>query len=187
MRIISGDLKGRKLLSVRGMATRPTSDRVREALFNILGARTHNAKVLDLFAGTGALGIEALSRGGHNAVFVDHSTQALAVLRNNIHRCNLTANSRVIQWDIVKNLNCLNGFEPACNLVFLDPPYHRQWIAPTLDHLRASQCLCRQAVVVAEHEPGCTIKPTSSDWVLTDCRRYGQTALSIFSFQPSTR
>ncbi len=79
MRIIAGKLKGRKLTAVQGLHTRPTADRVREALFNILGRKTMDANVLDLYAGTGALGIEALSRGARSAVFVDHAQQALTL------------------------------------------------------------------------------------------------------------
>lgn len=184
MRIISGDLKGRKLQSVPGLATRPTSDRVREALFSILGSQTKGAIVLDLFAGTGALGIEALSRGGHQAVFIDRSTRALAILRQNLNHCKLAAASRVIQWDISKNLNCLKAVKHTFNLVFMDPPYGQKLVFAALIHLSGSQCLDKHAIIVAEHEPHTAIDLTDTHLVLTDNRRYGQTALSFFSFQP---
>jgi 16S rRNA (guanine966-N2)-methyltransferase len=181
LRIISGDLKGRKLQSVRGMATRPTSDRVREALFNILGAKPHGAQVLDLFAGTGALGIEALSRGASSAVFIDHSAHALSVVRKNLEHCNISASSHVIQWDIAGNLNCLKRLDHPFDLVFLDPPYHKQLVPIALTHLLTRQCLSERSMVVAEHEPGCSMEMAAAGWVLEQERRYGQTMLSFFT------
>ena len=133
MRIISGRLKGRKLKSVRGARTRPTADRVRESLFNILGPESvRDAVVLDLFAGTGALGIEALSRGAARAVFVEKAQPAVTVLKSNLAACELTQTARVIQWDILKNLNCLKHCEKPFTLVFLDPPYDRGMVKTTL-------------------------------------------------------
>lgn len=181
MRIISGIHKGRKLQSVRGMATRPTSDRVREALFNILGPQPLDAQILDLYAGTGALGIEALSRGAHHAIFIDRSAQALAVLRKNLEQCKMAACSQVLQWDIAKNLNCLNHIERPFDLVFLDPPYHKNLVSITLTHLLAVECLNNQTVVVAEHESGLNTDVLPAGLKLVKTRRYGQTALSFFS------
>lgn len=183
MRIISGDLKGRKLLAVRGRATRPTSDRVREALFNILGPRPLGARVLDLFAGTGALGIEALSRGAGEAVFIDNSAQALTVLRKNIDQCNLAPDSSVIQWNIAKNLNCLSRFEHPFDLIFLDPPYHKQLVPITLTHLKTNHSISRETVVVSEHETSAAIDASTAGLILEDTRRYGQTSLSFFSLK----
>lgn len=181
MRIISGDLKGRKLLSARGMATRPTSDRVREALFNILGPKPIGAHVLDLYAGTGALGIEALSRGADRAIFIDRSAQALTTLRKNLGKCNLTAVSQVIQWDITKNLNCLKHAAAPFDLIFLDPPYNKKLVATTLSHLLAAQCSHTDTIVVAEHESGLDTNALPSGLKLENTRRYGKTALSFFS------
>lgn len=181
MRIISGDHRGRKLSSIRGMATRPTSDRVREALFNILGDKPANAQVLDLYAGTGALGIEALSRGAAHAIFIERSGQALTVLRKNIATCNLAASSQIVQWDITKNLDCLKPHPHAFNLVFMDPPYHKNLVRRSLSHLSTCQCLNADAVVVAEHETGATLEAPGSGLKLDDTRHYGQTSLSFFS------
>ena len=167
------------------MATRPTSDRVREALFNILGPKPVGAQVLDLYAGTGALGIEALSRGAEYAVFIDRSPQVLTVLRKNIAQCNLTAASRIIQWDITQNLNCLKAYAHTFDLVFLDPPYHKKLVAITLSHLLANRCLSTESTVVVEHEAGATIDVPGASLRMTDARRYGQTALSFYSLAPS--
>lgn len=180
MRIISGTLRGRKLSSVRGIRTRPTTDRVREALFNILGTLAPETVVLDLFAGTGALGIEALSRGAERAVFVDRDSQPLAVLRKNIHHCGLQDRARVLRWDISKNLNCLKPYAYQFNLVFLDPPYHKTLVAPALTRLLRLQVLTERAIVVAEHAADESVQPPAG-LICEDRRTYGQTSLSFFA------
>ena len=124
MRIIGGELKGRKLISVRGHHTRPTADRTREAIFNILGSRVHGAMVLDLFAGTGALGIESISRGAERVVFIDTYKRAISVLQRNIDAFSLGKKTTVIQWNILKNLDCIQSIDHAVDLVFMDPPYN---------------------------------------------------------------
>jgi 16S rRNA (guanine966-N2)-methyltransferase len=183
VRIIGGRYRGRRLQAFKGSAVRPTADRVRESLFNILGSQFTGAAVLDLFAGTGALGIEALSRGAERAVFVDKSTRALAVLRKNLDQCGLQHCSQVIQWDIARNLNCLKGHPEAFDLVFLDPPYHCALVPVALQHLADSGCLVPGAVVSAEHEAGIQPQIPSSRFVCTDNRRYGRTAISIFAYR----
>ncbi len=180
MRIIGGDLRGRKLVSLKGVTIRPTSDRVREALFNILGNITADAVVLDLFAGSGALGLEALSRGAGKAVFVDKSAASLKVVERNIKLCRLHHDCRTIQWNILRNLNCLKTYPQTFNLVFLDPPYNRNMVSQALKHLVASRCVAPCAVVVAEHDPAEAIEVPDESWTLSDQRRYGQTLLSFF-------
>ncbi len=184
MRIIGGQLRGRKLQSFKGSDVRPTADRVREALFNILGGRPAQACVLDLFSGTGALGIEALSRGAGMAVFVDRSAQALTVLRKNLDQCALSDRTRTIQWDIVKNLNCLRTYPRTFNLVFLDPPYRLDLVPVAIQHLVDSQSLAPGAMLVAEHEARTPPDPGAIALELIETRRYGRTGLSFLSYHP---
>ena len=187
MRIISGQLRGRKLQTFKGSDVRPTADRVREALFSILGHRPVKACVLDLFSGTGALGIEALSRGANMAVFVDSHVQALTVLRKNLQRCALQHCTQVIQWDIVKNLDCLKIYPNAFDLVLMDPPYSRGLVPLSIKHLLQSRSLAPGAVLVAEHEAHTPPEIDSSMLACTDSRRYGRTGLSFFSYPPVQR
>lgn len=182
MRIIGGRLRGRKLQTFKGSQVRPTADRVREALFNILGGRLLDTNILDLFAGTGALGIEALSRGAQTAVFVDSSNQSLAVLRKNLDRCALHYCAHVIQWDISRNLTCLKRYPEAFDLVFMDPPYHLGLVTKTLQHLLDSGCLASGALLVAEHEAEAEFEIESTQFTCTDNRRYGRNALSFFTY-----
>jgi 16S rRNA (guanine966-N2)-methyltransferase len=183
VRIIAGAFRGRKLSALRGMAIRPTADRVREALFNILATRPVQATVLDLFAGTGALGLEALSRGAAQAVFVDLAPAAIQAIRKNIQLCRAEASTQVIQWNILNNLNCLRGYEGRFDLIFIDPPYHRGLIPPILAHLVALELASPQALVVAEHDPSEIIDPPSPAWENIDQRRYGQTQLTFLAKQ----
>jgi 16S rRNA (guanine966-N2)-methyltransferase len=184
LRIIGGQLRGRKLQTFKGLDVRPTADRVREALFNILGSKPVNASVLDLFSGTGALGIEALSRGASMAVFVDSSVHALAVLRKNIEHCALKHCAQAIQWDIVKNLDCLKRYPKTFDLVLMDPPYNYGLLPLAIKHLLQSHSLSPEALLVAEHGAHTPPEITSSQLTCIDSRRYGRTGLSFISFRP---
>jgi 16S rRNA (guanine966-N2)-methyltransferase len=184
VRIISGQYKGRRLQSISGTAVRPTADQVREALFNILSQIVSGSCVLDLFAGTGALGIEALSRGAQYAVFVDTASRPLTVLHKNLHNFELLTQSRIIRWDISKNLNCLKPFQNQFDLVFMDPPYQKGLVPVALANLMRAQCLAPGATIVAEHERDCDISSPYVSISVADQRRYGQTGLTFFYFNP---
>src|SRR3990170_4138560 len=121
MRIIAGSLKGRRLAAVKGKI-RPTSDKVREAIFSILGPAVVEARVLDLFAGTGALGLEALSRGAETAVFVEEHPASLAVLRRNVESLGLSDRVEVLPLPVNAGLKKLAARRAAFDLTFLDPP-----------------------------------------------------------------
>jgi 16S rRNA (guanine966-N2)-methyltransferase len=185
LRVISGQLKGRKLRSVGGTKTRPTADRIREAIFSILSDRLPGANVLDLFAGTGAFGIEALSRGALAAVFVDIDNDAIAVLRQNVKNILLENRTKIIQWDITQNLECLRSFQSAFNLIFMDPPYRQQMIAPTLINLHSSQCLRAGACIIVEHTRQEQIPVIPRQYAITDQRRYGKTIISFLNYEES--
>jgi 16S rRNA (guanine966-N2)-methyltransferase len=183
LRVIGGEFKGRKLASIRGREIRPTADRVREALFNILGTRPLDARVLDLFAGTGALGIEALSRGSQTAVFVENAAPALSAIHKNIAACRLESRTKVIRWDIRHNLQVLTPYRGIFDLIFIDPPYRRDMIRPVLGHLIQSRLPSSEALIVVEHDPSEIIDPPPG-FDLVDQRRYGQTLLSFLDSSP---
>jgi 16S rRNA (guanine966-N2)-methyltransferase len=182
LRIISGQFRGRKLQSFKGKDVRPTADRIRESMFNIIADRVVNASILDLFAGTGALGIEAISRGAQMAVFVDGSAKSLSILRKNIHLCHLIHCTRTVQWDISKNLHCLKSYATTFDLIFLDPPYNKGLVALSMRHLIHSQCLADDTLLIAEHEVHLQPVVDTSHYIWIDTRRYGRTALSFYSF-----
>lgn len=182
MRVISGHYRGRRLKSLSGSTIRPTADRVKEAMFNILAHAPKCAKVLDLYAGSGALGIEAISRGAQSVVFVDDNHRALDVLRQNLTHCKIDRNADVIRWDIAQNLDCLKRYQRQFDLVFMDPPYHRNLVEITLQRLLLTGCVADNVTIVAEHESGCPIKMPENSLLLIDSRRYGSTQLSFFGF-----
>jgi 16S rRNA (guanine966-N2)-methyltransferase len=182
LRIIAGELRGRRLATVPGLKTRPTADRTRESVFNILGPTLDGLHVLDLFAGTGAFGIEALSRGAAAACLVDVGREALKVLAANVAALGLAQRAQVVRWDAARSLNCLRDREPKFGLVFMDPPYRQGLVAPALAHLNAADCLATGARLVVEHAAEDALPELGkSGCRLADQRRYGKTLVSFLT------
>jgi 16S rRNA (guanine966-N2)-methyltransferase len=175
LRVIAGSYRGRTLKAPPGESTRPTSDRVREALFSILGDRTRDARVLDLFAGSGALGLEALSRGARHATFVDDDPKAIAAVKVNVKA--LEAAAEVRRGDALRFLNAAPAGGAQYDLVFLDPPYRlAERLAPLLSEALPA-ALASGAVTVAESDRRA---PLALDLPLQDERRYGDTLIRIY-------
>lgn len=183
LRITGGDRRGKKLLSVRGLATRPTSARVRESIFNILSGRVHEAMVLDLFAGTGILGLEALSRGARYSLFVDSSPSAVAVIHKNLAACRFDTRAEVLQHDLQTAYHWLMPRVGPFSLVLMDPPYHQGIIAVALGHLHASGALAPGALVVAEHATTEVPGRCDPQFSVTDRRRYGKTSVTFLDYR----
>ncbi len=174
MRVIAGRYGGRRLTAPPGTDTRPTSDRVREALFSILGARVAGARVLDLFAGSGALGIEALSRGAAEATFVDAAPAAIRAIRANLAA--LGAEAQVVRGDALAALRTAREAARQYDLVFLDPPYrHAGRLAPGLSR-GIEGLLAPGGSVVSESDRR---EPLALELPLLDERRYGDTLIRI--------
>ncbi|MCF8068937.1 MAG: 16S rRNA (guanine(966)-N(2))-methyltransferase RsmD [Desulfobacterales bacterium] len=183
LRVIAGSLRGRKLSTVKGNSVRPTADRVRESIFNILSAEIAASQILDLFSGTGALGIEALSRGAEAAVFVDRQQNSLAAVEKNINVCGLLEKTKIICWNISHNLSCLKAYRERFNMVFMDPPYNKNHIAPTLLSLKKSESLCHNAIITVEHSPQELIPEDIESFTLKNQRKYGRTMISFLTYK----
>jgi 16S rRNA (guanine(966)-N(2))-methyltransferase RsmD len=179
LRVISGKCKGKKLFALKGLSLRPTSDRVKEAIFDILQKFPPGKNVLDLFAGTGALGIEALSRGAQKAVFVEGSARSGTVLRRNIGACRLSGQAEVISKEVQAGLKALEEREDSFDLIFLDPPYGKGLAYRALGNLSQSRILSVNALIVAEHSPDEDLSSISS-LERIDRRKYGGTEVSFF-------
>jgi 16S rRNA (guanine966-N2)-methyltransferase len=179
MRIIAGEFRGRRLAAVKGRI-RPTSDKVREAIFSILGPQVLEAAVLDLFAGTGALTLEALSRGARDAVLVEEQPAALSVLRQNVEALGLTGRVRVLALPVAGALRKLAALGPKFSLVFLDPPYGRGLALQTLTALETSGLLRPEAWIVAEHSHREDLPEHLGRLILRQARRYGDTAVTFY-------
>lgn len=187
IRIIAGERKGKKLLPIPGNNIRPTPDRLRETIFNILSRQIRGARVLDLFSGSGALGIEALSRGALRCVFIDNDDKSLALIRANLESCGFEARADMIKWDIEKNLDCVRRASPAFNLAFMDPPYDRGFVGPALWNMAKSRCLDKEARVVAEHSVKEPIPETDPYFQVTRSKRYKKTVVSFLNVSRGDR
>ncbi len=183
MRVIGGRLGGQRIDAPSGMDTRPTLDRVREALFNVLQAEVSGARVLDLYAGTGALAIEALSRGAVSAVLVECSERARRVIRKNVTRLGLETEASLVAERAER---AVGSFAPGTfDLALLDPPWPAGVAAPVLERLPA--LMAEGGIVVVEHErihgPQAVGVESWPGLTLVDRRRYGRTGLSFFRRQ----
>ncbi|WP_448382897.1 16S rRNA (guanine(966)-N(2))-methyltransferase RsmD [Desulfosoma sp.] len=179
MRIIAGRFRGRTLAAPKTGAVRPTADRVREAVFSILGERVVGSRVLDLFAGTGALGLEALSRGACCAVFVDSHRPSVALIRANLERCGIQPpEGEVLVLSAAAAISRLAFQSRLFDLIFMDPPYGKGWIGKTLALLEPISA--PDALVVAEHHEHDPVTEPFPPWQIADRRRYGTVAVTFF-------
>ncbi|MBE9505071.1 MAG: 16S rRNA (guanine(966)-N(2))-methyltransferase RsmD [Proteobacteria bacterium] len=180
MRVISGTRQGTHLKSFKGRKIRPTSDRVKEALFNIIKQYiAEDTKVLDLFAGTGNLAIEALSRGADKAYLVEKDRESLSIIRENIKLCRFQEEVEIIPLDVKKAIPGLGKKGGGFDIIFIDPPYDTGLAAETLELLGEST-LSEKALVVAECSAREILEERYGKLVLKDIRRYGDTSLSFF-------
>jgi 16S rRNA (guanine966-N2)-methyltransferase len=182
MRIIAGVFKGRRLAPVKGRI-RPTAAKVREAVFNILGPAVDGVRVLDLFAGTGALGIEALSRGAAAAVFVEEHPEAVKVLRRNLAALGLTEMTTIWPLPVAAALKKLAGRGEAFGLAFLDPPYGGEAALAALSGLASLNLLQPGARVVVEHSRRESLPEACGALTRLTVRRYGDTQVAFYLVQ----
>ncbi|WP_346026383.1 16S rRNA (guanine(966)-N(2))-methyltransferase RsmD [Beduinella massiliensis] len=176
MRIISGSARGRTICAPQGMDTRPTQDYVRESLFNILRARVPEARVLDLFAGSGALGLEAVSRGAQGAVFVDSGRAAVQCVKKNVAALRMETQCEVLSCDWRAAIARLS--DRAFDLVFMDPPYRMENTGEMCAALLAAGALAEDGLIVVEHRRG--LPPALADGLeAADTRRYGDTEVTF--------
>jgi 16S rRNA (guanine966-N2)-methyltransferase len=181
MRVTGGKLRGRQLTPIRGLQIRPSADRVKEAIFNLIGQDLAGARVLDLFAGTGGLGIEALSRGAASALFVDKAEQAVSSIKRNLKQLGYEGAGVVLKWDVTKGLPRKHPLvQGGVDLTFLDPPYGSGLIADVLRELCEKELLRSPSVVVAESSKQETMPEQIKKLILLKTRSYGETKVTIY-------
>ncbi|WP_018662901.1 16S rRNA (guanine(966)-N(2))-methyltransferase RsmD [Heyndrickxia acidiproducens] len=181
MRVISGNQKGTVLKAVPGMGTRPTTDKVKEAIFNMIGPYFTNGRALDLYAGSGGLGIEALSRGMEKSVFVDRDAKALQTVKQNLKKCGLQHKSEVFRNDADRALNALAKRGLAFDAIFLDPPYKKQKLAEMLAYIAAHDLLFENGFVVCEHDAGLKLPESAGNLSVYKRANYGITGITIYT------
>jgi len=182
MRIIGGEKGGRKLSRWQGEGIRPLRDRVRTALFDTLGEAVVGAEVLDLFAGTGAVGLEALSRGASHATFVDSSPRAIRIIRENAEKLGYTHRVEILRSDVVEAVHRLARLGRKYDLVFIGAPYEKGIADEALQALREALPLRPGAIVVAETFHKDELFDAYQPLLLHDSRTYGETRLTYFRF-----
>jgi len=180
MRVISGKAKGRRLIAPKGGAIRPTADRIKESLFNILPRDFSGMKILELFAGTGNISIEALSRGAESALLVDASERSARIIRENLRRLELTDRTQMWVMPVRRALNAVGRQGQKFDVIFLDPPYDQKLVGRSLELIASVDPVYPTGVVVAEHSVRETLKSSYRFLSLNDQRRYGDTLLSFF-------
>ena len=177
MRVITGSARGRRLKELEGMETRPTTDRVKEGLFSALQFDIEGRRVLDLFAGTGQLGIECLSRGAESAVFVDRRADAVKLIRENLKITDLTDRAKVVSGDSVEYLKSLRE---KFDLIFLDPPYGAGLLEPVIAHIARFDILAPHGIIVAEHPAEKAMPALAEPYRIQKTYRYGKIALTLY-------
>ena len=182
MRIIAGKFRSRQLKSLKGLALRPTSDMLRETLFNILGPRVAGSRFLDLFAGTGALGIEAISRGAISAVFVENHPAAVRLIRENLASLEINAEARIIASAVAPALAKLQSEHAAAfDFIFLDPPYvNEKDYKATLRALENSSLIAESTIVIAERHKSFELPASLGQFEQVRILRQGDAALAFY-------
>jgi len=177
MRVIAGEARGRRLKEPRGADTRPTTDKVKESLFSIIQFELEGRRALDLFAGTGQLGIEALSRGAADCTFVEERREAAALVRENLKLCGFSDRARVVQGEALSFLStCRERFDVA----LLDPPYQTGLLEKSLDALTRFDILREYGIIICESAAERSLPPLPSPWDPGREYRYGKIKLTVF-------
>ena len=177
MRVITGKARGIQLKTPNGMLTRPTADRVKEALFSIINFDIPGAKVLDLFGGTGQLGIEALSRGAASAVFVDASEESCRLIRENLRRTKLEKDAKVIRSDY---MDYLTRCREKYNIIFLDPPYAEVFLENAIKQITEIDILQSDGIIIAERPLGKELPWEFEGFTRSKDYKYGKVLLTIY-------
>jgi 16S rRNA (guanine966-N2)-methyltransferase len=177
VRIISGEHKGRRLRVGKKAKVRPTSDRVKESIFNILREEVAGKRILDLFAGAGSLGIEALSRGAESVTFVDASSQSVEALKKNLRSLDLENRSAILRLD---GLKALKRLEQSFQMVFADPPYLKGFAQKIIDSIAQLEVLEENGILILEHHKKETFCLPGEKLSVLKHKRFGDTVISFF-------
>lgn len=178
MRVITGSARGAKLKTLDGLSTRPTSDRVKEAIFNILQFDLEGRRVLDLFAGSGQLAIEALSRGADYAVLVDQSAEAVKIIKDNLKKVRFDQSASVFQSDYLRYLSTTRE---RFDIILLDPPYAENFLENALRKISEIDILTEGGIIVCERPREKVLPATVGDLICSKDYLYGKTAVNLYT------
>lgn len=183
MRVIAGIYKGRRLKTLEGLSVRPTSDRLRETIFNILTPRIEGARFADICAGSGAIGIEALSRGAQYVTFIESSIKAARIISENLRNCGIRRDYRVINRDVIRALKSLASENAQFDIIYFDPPYNSELYTPVMWVIAKHNLLAEDGVVIVEHRRQAPL--TANYDQLRPYRQltHGETHLTFFAIE----
>jgi 16S rRNA (guanine(966)-N(2))-methyltransferase RsmD len=182
MRVISGKAKGKRLYSPKARGIRPTADRVKESIFDVLGEQWEGIRVLDLFSGTGSLGLEAISRGAQQVVFIEKNRPALNILERNISLCGFNSHATVLAVPVSRGLALLGEKGESFQVIFADPPYDRGWVEKTVQEIVDRRLLSREGMIVMEHAPSESPRGDQRGLIILRQKTYGDTTVSFLGF-----
>ena len=180
LRVVSGICKGRPLKAVPGNTTRPTTDKVKEALFNMIGPYFDGGLGLDLFAGSGGLGLEALSRGLNKVIFIDREAKAIQIIHENINACKLAEKTEVYRNDADRALKALIKREICFDYIFLDPPYKKQQLVSLMEKMSSELLVKTEGVIVCEHSQTVELPDVVGELGRIKHEKYGIIAITIY-------
>jgi len=183
MRVIAGKARGTRLQSPQNMDIRPTSDRVKESIFSILQNELIDAVVVDLFSGTGNLGIESLSRGAKEAYFVDQSKASINIIEYNLDKTRLKSQAKVIHTNAMAGIKLLAAKGIQANLIFVDPPYDHGLIEPVFNAIEAEKFLAVDGMVIVEHRRTALLPEAVGSLYLVRKKDYGNTSISFYQLR----
>jgi 16S rRNA (guanine966-N2)-methyltransferase len=181
VRVVSGVCKGRALKAVPGNTTRPTTDKVKEALFNMIGPYFDGGAGLDLFAGSGGLGLEALSRGLDKVIFVDRDVKAIQTIHENIQACKMEEKAEVYRNDADRALKALIKRKMRFDYIFLDPPYKKQQLISLMQKISENKLINNYGYIICEHGHDVELPETAGEFSQYKHEKYGVIAITIYS------
>jgi len=182
MKIVAGKNRGNKLKSPKGLSIRPTSQKVREALFDIIGTYIQGACFLDLFAGTGAVGIEALSRGAKKVIFIEKELRCIKIIKENLEKTKNSEYAIVYKIDFLSGLKTLAKKNYLLDYIFLDPPYNIGLANTSLSEISKLAILNKSGLVIAQHYKRETVNDEFKNLKLFKQKKYGECCLSFFNY-----
>lgn len=183
MRVISGKVRGLKLNTPKNEDVRPTTDRVKESLFNIINPYIMESDVLDLFAGTGSLGIECLSRGANRCVFVDVSKESISIVKSNIKKARVENESIVLNLDFKDAINKLKLQNNKFDVIFMDPPYYKNMFIDALEKITEASLLKEDGIIIIEHDTKDKFPEKINTIIQTKSKKYGNTTLTFYTLE----
>ena len=183
MRVISGKARGLKLNTPKNDDVRPTTDRVKESLFNMINSYIMDSDILDLFAGTGSLGIECLSRGANQCIFVDNSKESINIVKSNIKKARVENESIVLNLDFKSAINSLSLKNKQFDVIFMDPPYYKNMFSDALSAVDNNNLLKEDGIIVVEHDTVDKFPDNMGRLYKSREKKYGNTTLTFYKLE----